>query len=179
MINSRKEISITEVEKILKKQKIIFSFWNCSSTKDDPYQMWYLPLKELFGKTILFDPRKERFIHGSEKMNKLFFELIKKEKPNYIFTNVRRDEQTIETIEKVREISPKTKLIAFSGDDDKDFEPLKRYQALFIDCTFIAQPGYLEKYYKDGIKNAFHSFSINTNLFRPINTKKIYDVTFI
>ena len=174
-----KGYSNAEVEKILKKQKIVFSFWNCSSTRDDPYQMWYLPLKELFEKAILFDPRKERFIHGSEKMNELFFELIEKEKPDYVFTNVRRDEQTIETMEKVREISPKTKIIAFSGDDDKDFEPLKRYQALFVDCTFITQPDWIEKYYKDGIKNAFYSFSINTNLFRPMNLEKIYDVTFI
>jgi len=174
-----KNLSISEVEKILKKQKIVFAFWNCSSTKDDPYQMWYLPLKELFGKTIIFDPRKERFIHGSKKMNELFFNLIKKEKPDYVFTNVRRDEQTIETMEKIKEISPKTKIIAFSGDDDKDFEPLKRYQALFVDCTFITQPDWIEKYYKDGIKNAFYSFSINTNLFRPMNLEKIYDVTFI
>ena len=174
-----KNLSISEVEKILKKQKIVFAFWNCSSTKDDPYQMWYLPLKELFGKTIIFDPRKERFIHGSKKMNELFFNLIKKEKPDYVFTNVRRDEQTIETMEKIKEISPKTKIIAFSGDDDKDFEPLKRYQALFVDCTFIAQPNCIEKYHTDGINNSFYSFSINTNLFKPMNLEKIYDVTFI
>ena len=179
MTNLKKNLSIAEVENTLKKQKLVFSFWNCSSTKDDPYQMWYLPLKELFRKAILFDPRKERFIHGSKKMNELFFELIKKEKPNYVFTNVRRDEQTIHTMEKIKEISPKTKIIAFSGDDDKDFEPLKRYQALFIDCTFIAQPGYIEKYYADGINNSFYSFSINTNLFKPLNIEKIYDVTFV
>lgn len=174
-----KKFSISEIEKILKKQKIVFAFWNCSSKEDDPYQMWYLPLKKLFGKAILFDPRQMRFCYGSKKMNELFFSLIKKEKPDYIFTNVRRDEQTIETMEKIKEISPKTKIIAFSGDDDKDFEPLKRYQALFVDCTFIAQPGYIEKYYADGIKKVFHSFSINTNLFKQENTEKIYDVTFI
>ncbi len=174
-----RKVSISEVEKILKKQKLVFSIWNCSSTKDDPYQMWYLPLKELFGKAILFDPRKERFIHGSKKMDEMFFELIKKEKPEYLFTNVRRDKQTIETMEKVKEISPMTKIIAFSGDDDKDFEPLKRYQALFVDCTFVAQPNCIEKYYADGIKNVFYSFSINTNLFKPINLEKIYDVIFI
>ena len=179
MTKLKKKFSIAEVEKTLKKQKIVFSFWNCSNTKDDPYQMWYLPLKELFKEAILFDPRKERLIHGSEKMNELFFELIKKEKPDYVFTNVRRDEQTIYTMEKIKEISPITKIIAFSGDDDKDFEPLKRYQALFVDCTFIAQPGYLEKYYAEGIKNSFYSFSINTNLFKPLNLEKIYDVTFI
>ncbi len=179
MTKLKTKFSIEEVENILKKQKIIFSFWNCSSKKDDPYQMWYLPLKKLFGKAILFDPRQMRLLYGSEKMNELFFSLIEKEKPDYVFTNVRRDEQTIETMEKIKKIFPKTKIIAFSGDDDKDFEPLKRYQALFVDCTFIAQPDYIEKYYKDDIKNAFYSFSINMDLFNQVKTEKIYDVTFI
>lgn len=175
----RKKISTNRIEKILKKQSMVFSYWNCSNTKDDPYQMWYLSLKKLLGRVILFDPRKERLIHGSEIMKKKFFSLIKRKNPDYLFTNVRRDEQTIYDMEKVHKISPKTKIISFSGDDDKDFEPLKRYQALFVDCTFIAQPGWDKKYLNDEIKNIFHSFSINNEIFKPLNMKKTYDVTFI
>lgn len=177
---NKKKIPLSKVENILKKQKIIFAIWDSSSKKSDPYQLFYLPLKKIFGKAILFDPRIMRREHGPEKMNELFFSLIKKEKPEYFITNVRRDEQTIETMEKIKEISPNTKTIAFSGDDDKDFEPLKRYQALFVDCTFVAQPNYLENYYKDGIKNIFPQVGTNLEIFKPIkNTKKIYDVTFV
>ena len=179
-LRNEKKLKGLDIEKILKKQKLVFAIWNGSSKKTDPYPLFYLPLKKLFGKAILFDPRKIRHLEGSEKMNELFFSLIDKEKPNYVFTNVRRDEQTIETMEKIREISPNTKIIAFSGDDDKDFEPLKRYQALFVDCTFVAQPNYLKNYYKDGVKNVFMQAGTNLDIHKPIkNVKKIYDVTFI
>jgi len=136
-------------------------------------------MKKIFGKAILFDPRKLRAIHGSEKMNNLFLSMIKKEQPDYIFANIRRDEVTISTMEKVRQASPKTKIISFSGDDERDFEPLKRYQALFVDCTLVAQVDYLKNYLKDGINNIYPTFGINTDIFKPIDTKKIYDVTFI
>ncbi len=179
-LRNEKKLKGLDIEKILKKQKLVFAIWNGSSKKTDPYPLFYLPLKKLFGKAILFDPRKIRHLEGSEKMNELFFSLIDKEKPNYVFTNVRRDEQTIETMEKIKEISPNTKIIAFSGDDDKDFEPLKRYQALFVDCTLVAQPNYLKNYYKDGVKNVFMQVGTNLDIHKPIkNVKKIYDVTFI
>ncbi|MEK6889147.1 MAG: glycosyltransferase [Nanoarchaeota archaeon] len=172
-------IPMKEVEKALKKQKLIFAFWNCSSKKDTPYQNYYLPLKRLFGKTILFDPRKMRYLYGSDKMNSLLLSLVEKEKPHYIFLIVRREEMTIETMDKIKKISPSTKIIAFSGDDDKDFEPLKRYQALFVDCTLVAQVSYMDNYYKDGIKNIYRTVGVNSDTFKPVKTEKIYDVTFI
>lgn len=173
------KLSIHEVENALKKQKIVFAFWNCSSKRDAPYQNYYLPLKKIFGKTILFDPRRLRAIYGSEKMNQLFLSLIKKEKPEYLFVNVRRDELTISTMERVKKISSNTKVISFSGDDERDFEPLKRYQALFVDCTLVAQVDYLKNYLKEGVKNVYPTFGINTDIFRPIKTRKVYDATFI
>ncbi|HCR36084.1 TPA: hypothetical protein DIU22_03535 [Candidatus Woesebacteria bacterium] len=173
------KIKQEELERVLKKQKILFAMWSASSKNEAPYQNYYLPLKNIFGKTILFDPRKERFSRGSEKMNQMFSSLIKKEMPDYIFLIVGRDELTIQTMAEIKKISPKIKVIAFVGDDDTEFETLKRYQALFVDCNFIAQPNYVAEYKKEGIKNVFPTISINTDIFKPIKTKKIYDVTFI
>src|SRR3989344_1299495 len=179
MAKSKKKFSALKIDKILKKQKIVCSFWNCSDKRDSTYQNYYLLFKRIFGKTILFDPRKERFLHNSKKMNELFFALIKKEKPDYLFTNVRRDEQTIETMMEVKKISPKTKTLMFSGDDDLDFEPLKRYQALFVDCTLVAQIEYIKNYYNDGIKNVYPMIPSDEESNKPLKLKKIYDVTFI
>ena len=174
-----KNLSISEVEKILKKQKIVFAFLNCSVKGNSLYQNYCLPLKKLFGKIILFDPLKIMDSYGHEKMQEIFLSLIKKEKPEYIFLNGRRDELTIETIERIKKLSPNTKIIAISGDDDKDFEPLKRYHALFMDCTLIHQVNYLKNYYKDGVKNIYPAVGINTEIFKPINAERIYDVTFM
>ena len=177
--NKNKKFSISEVENILKNQKIIFALWNGASKKDSHHQNFYLPLKKLFGEAILFDPRKVRFAHGSEKMNKLFLSLVEKEKPDYIFLIVGRDELTIETMDEIKKIYPKTKIIALVGDDDTQFETLKRYQELFVDCSFISQLNYEKNYRKDGMKNTFPTTSINTDIFYSMNAKKIYDVTFI
>src|SRR3989344_7015329 len=174
-----KNLSISEVEKILKKQKIVFAFLNSSDKKDSLHQNYYLPLKKLFGKIILFDPLKIMDSYGHEKMQEIFLSLIKKEKPEYIFLNGRRDELTIETIERIKKLSPNTKIIAISGDDDKDFEPLKRYHALFMDCTLTHQPDYLNEYHKDEIKNVYPAVGINIEIFKSMNLKKIYDITFM
>ncbi len=177
---SKKKFSISEVKKILKKQKMIISYWNCSEKKDTSYQNYYLPFKKIFKRVILFDPRQERTRHGLGKSEDMFISLVKNEKPDYIFTNVRRDGQTIETMTRVKEISPETKILAFSGDDDQDFEPLKRYQALFVDCTLVGQVQYLENYHKEGVKNTLpYLTSLNTDILRPMNLKKIYDVMFL
>ena len=174
-----KKISIQEVEKTLKKQKLIFAFLNSSDKKDSLHQNYYFQLKKLFGKTIIFDPLKIMNYYGHKKMQEIFLSLIKKEKPEYIFLSGRRDELTIETIEQIKKISPSTKIIAISGDDDKDFEPLKKYHALFMDCTIIHQIDYLKNYYKESVRNIYPTLGINTEIFKPMNLKKIYDVVFV
>lgn len=179
MIKSEKELSVSQVERALKKQKMIFAFLNNSTRKDASYQNYYLPLKKLFGKVIIFDPLRAMAISGKNQMEEKFISLIKREKPDYIFIDSRGNELTIDFLERIRKISPDTKIISYTGDDDKDFENLKRYHALFMDCTITAQPHFLGKYHHDGVRNVCSSFGINTKVFRPMDTKKIYDVTFI
>ena len=111
-----KIFSMSEVEKTLKNQKLIFAFLNSSDKKDSLNQHYYLLLKKLFGRTIIFDPLKIMDFYGHKKMQEIFLSLIKKEKPEYIFLNGRRDELTIETIERIKKLSPNTKIIAISGD---------------------------------------------------------------
>ncbi|NCO11749.1 hypothetical protein CO038_01100 [Candidatus Pacearchaeota archaeon CG_4_9_14_0_2_um_filter_39_13] len=174
-----KNLPFSKVEKTLKKQKLVFAFLNCSVKGDSLYQNYCLPLKKLFGKVFLFDPLKETALNGYKKMEGLFISLVKKEKPEYIFINSRRDELTFETLDRLRKASPKTKIISISGDDDKDFDSVKRYHALFMDCTIIHQINYLKNYYRESIKNIFPTLGINTEIFRPMNLKKIYDVVFV
>ena len=174
-----KIFSMSEVEKTLKNQKLIFAFLNSSDKKDSLHQHYYLLLKKLFGRTIIFDPLKIMDFYGHKKMQEIFLSLIKKEKPEYIFLNGRRDELTIETIEKIKKISSNIKIIAVTGDDDRHFESLQRYIALFIDCTLSHHPNYLKRYYQDGIMNVHTALAINTEILKPINTKKIYNVSFV
>ncbi len=179
MEKSNRKLSISEVERILKKQKLIFAFLNSSVKGDSLYQNYYLPLKKLFGEVIVFDPSIVTISYGYRKMEERFVSLIKKEKPEYIFINNRRDELTLETLEKLRKASPATRIISTSGDLDKDFEPVKRYEALFMDGTIIHSVNYLKNYYKEGVKNIYPTLGINVGIFKPMNLKKIYDVVFV
>ena len=112
-------------------------------------------------------------------MNQMFLNFIEKEKPNCIFMWIKCDEFFLDTFLKIREISPKTQVILSFGDDEITFERFSRYLVLFLDYGLISQKKYLLQYHKDGIKNVFFVAGFDTNLFRPLNVKKKYDVTFI
>jgi len=157
--------------------KILFTL--STSKYLSPYQTWYPPLKSLSNKIIFFDTHWNRILYGREKMNEMFLKFIENEKPNYIHMCFGADEFDLGTFVKIREISPKTKIIGFFGDDDLEFEKYSRYLMLFLDYGFIGQYKYVPKYKKEGIKNVFGVPGFNTEIFKPMNMKKKYDVTFI
>lgn len=144
-----------------------------------PYQNWYLPLEKRCNKIINFDFRKNHLYYGKDLMNKKFLELVEREKPDFIFSWLLYDEFYLKTFLKIREVSPKTKTLVFFGDDDLQFESFSRYYAIFFDYCFLAQPRYAKKYKKEGIKNVFPTLGVNTNIFKPLDLKKKYDVVFI
>ncbi len=159
--------------------KLIFAAWACENKKYASYQCWYSPLKSIFSKVILFDPQKNSLIYGREAMNEKLLELIKKEKPDFIFFWLTYDAFSIETLLKIKEISPKTKTINFFGDDDTQFECFTRYYAHLFDYSilFIQLPSRIYK--KEGINNILMSHGVNLDNFKPLNLNKKYDVTFI
>lgn len=175
----RKNKESQKIEKVLKKQKIIFAFLNNSTPNDSCYVNYYPALKKLFGKVIVFDPMATIIKLGKKGMEKNFINLVEKEKAEFLFIDSRGNELTIEFLDELRRVSPETKIISYTGDDDKDFESLKRYSSLFVDCTLTAQRDYLKKYFSDGVRNVQFTIGINTEVFRPMSMKKIYDVAFI
>ncbi len=163
----------------MNKKKLIFAAWTSSNKSYFAHNTWYKPLKKIFGDFITFDPQPIIYQYGYEEMNKMFLDLIEKEKPDYIFFWLIYDEFAIDTFIKIRELSPKTKLINFFGDDDTRFDIYSRYYSLFIDFPLMSQKSYLSEYYKEGIKNAHYSCGVNVEEFKPLKLEKKYDVTFI
>ena len=104
------------------KKKLIFAAWTSSNTSYFAHNTWYKPLKRIFGDFIIFDPQQLIYQYGHEEMNRMFLDLVEKEKPDYIFFWLIYDEFSVDTFIKLREISPKTKLINFFRDDDKRFD---------------------------------------------------------
>ena len=159
------------------KRKIIYAgnankyYWH--------YQNWVPVLKRLSDEFICFDYRVQHLLHGKELMNKNFLKLIKKEKPDFIFFILFRDEFDIETLLKIKEISPKTKIINFFGDDDIQFESFSRYYALVFDYCLIGQKQFAKDYNHEGVSNVLFTTGTDNKKIESSNLAKKYDVTFI
>lgn len=175
-----KRISLSETRKLLKNKTAVCALWNCKDKKNWPYQLGYLVYKDLFKEVFLFDPKVERLKYGSEVMKKNLFAIINSEKPDYLFLLLEANDLSLDTLEKIKKISPKTKTIAIFGDDDIHFSTRSRYYTLFLDYCIFCPTKYFSSYKKDGITNALpFEGGVNTRIFRPLHLEKKYDVVCI
>jgi len=163
--------------KEIKFEKIMFLETNSESYAY--FQNMYSTLSRFCKKMIHFNRRDYYFKFGKRKMNKMFLDLVEKEKPEYIFTWLTWDEFYPETLLKIKKISPNTKTVAIFGDDVHQFDDFSRYYALLFDYSFTTLKSFLQRYNQDGIDNVFFTSLTDNKNFHPVKTEKIYDVTFI
>ncbi len=166
------------IEKLNK--KMLFAAWACTNKGYFSYQSWYSVLKKMFKSLIVFDPQQQTYNLGKNGMNKAFLEVVEKEKPDYIFFWLMYPpEFYLETLGKIKLVSPNTKVLNFFGDDDILFEIYTKYLANFVDYPLASHMEHFWKYKENNIPNAFSTFGVNTDNFKPLKLKKKYDVTFI
>jgi hypothetical protein len=162
----------------LKKRKILLANWGCA----DPDSLQcrdLIPLfKKMFGKLIILPLRNYYYFYGKRELNIKFLRIIKREKPDYLIFCDRYNEIEIDTIKKIKEISPNTKTILEQGDDDLRFDDWGRYLALFFDYVMTTKKE-TEIYKKENINDVFFLLGTDPNFYRPLNLEKKYDVTFI
>lgn len=163
----------------LKNKTLLLASLNCTKEDEFSRKNLYPPFKKLFGKVALFDTKINYFHFGKEKMNKNFLKVLKKENPDYLFLDLGYDEFYLETLEKIKKISPKTVTLTLFGDDNWRYDDFSRYYALFFDYIFISEKMHHKDYGKDGLKNTTLLLGANTEIFKPLNLNKKYDVTFI
>lgn len=160
-------------------KKILFAAWAANNKNYASYQSWHGPLKNLFKYFISFDPQEELSKLSKQEMNEKFLSLISKEQPDYILFWLIHDEFPIETFVKIREVSPKTKLINFFGDDDILYDNFSKYYADFFDYGLVFQDSYIKKYEKDRILKVYKAAGATTSAFFPQKVEKKYDISFI
>jgi len=163
---------------MLKNKKILFAAWSCHNKNYHAYHMWDSPLKKIFGKVITFDPQEVIYKDGKDEMNKKFLEVLEKEKPDYLFLWLIYEEFYLETLEKIKEISPKTKIVNFCGDDDLMFNTSTIYLFPFIDYFLYSQLQFSSSYKKYN-KKIFFGGGVDTSIFKPMKTKYLYDSSFV
>ncbi|MAG01707.1 hypothetical protein CMI42_00040 [Candidatus Pacearchaeota archaeon] len=163
-------------ENFPKAGKILFTL---SKSRYHPaFQTWYFPLKRQCKELICFDTHWNEILYGKKIMNRKFIEFIKKEEPDYILLGSGPDELYLDTLLKIKQVSPKTKTMMSFGDDDVEFERFSRYIMLFIDIAIVHQKKFMGKYKKEGIKNIFYATGLDSGTFKPLDIEKKYDITF-
>lgn len=177
--NKKEKLTIAETKKLLREKTSLLAMWECESELGQTYKTWYPALVKLFKEVLLFDPRLKKFEFGPEYMKKKILEVISKNKPDYVFISYGAEETNIQVIEGINKISPHTKVIIFSSDDNACFYEIFRYISFFADCVLVGQPDYLSAYKKEGFTNALPFFITDTETFRPLSVSKKYDLSFV
>jgi len=162
---------------ILKNKTFLLASQGCKIRDHYQYLDWVPIFEKMFAKLIVFSTRDNYFRYGKEKMNQLFLEVIKNEKPDFTLLSMNYDEFEPETLLQIKEISPNTKVIHFFGDDEWRFEDWSRYYVPFFDYCLVTERDTSE-YKKDKIKNVYSLLGINPERFKPLNLEKKYDVIF-
>ncbi|MAH03327.1 hypothetical protein CMI39_00905 [Candidatus Pacearchaeota archaeon] len=164
--------------KSLKSKKILLASWGCKVKTSQEYRDWPPVFKKIFKKVILFSTKNEFYYFGKEALNKNFLDLLKKEKPDYLLICPVLNEFEIDTLLKIKEITPDTKTMMWTGDDEFRFDDWTRYYALFFDYILTTKKE-ISIFKDDGIRKVDFMIGVNPGYHRPLNLKEIYDVTFI
>lgn len=164
-------------EKKLNK-KVLNAAWACHNKKWHTYQLWDQPLRDKFQKVITFDPQEVFYKYGKDEMNKRFLEVLRNEKPDYIFLWLMYHEFDLDTLIKIKKILPNSIIFCYNGDDDYKFDNYTINYFPMIDYFMITQVPYIAQADKGG-KKAFYGCGADITKFKPSNLKKDIDVSFV
>lgn len=163
----------------LKDKKIMLATWACE-VKDHYQHLDWIPLfKKKFKSLSVYSPRESYLKFGKDRMNREFLNRLKKEKPDFLLMSLSYDEFSPETLLKIKQISPNTTTIHFFGDDEWRYDDWSRHYAPFFDFIIISEKD-ISEYKKDGIgSNVYFLHGVNESRFKPTNSEKKYDVSFL
>ncbi|MBI2630282.1 glycosyltransferase [Candidatus Pacearchaeota archaeon] len=168
------------MNKLLKTKKAMVIASDCEDKRDQEfaYKNFFLPMQKIFQEVVPFDLRKRYFIYGKRKMNQDLLKTIEKVKPDYILFSMSYDEVFFKTLETIRKKYPNTALLQWFGDDTWRFDDWSRHIVLFFDYILSSEKNEHD-YKKDGINTAHFLNGANQDVFKPMDTEKKYDVTFV
>lgn len=115
---------------------------------------------------------------GRNKMNQKLLEIALKEKPDLCFVGMLDNEIKKNTLDKLKKLGITT--LGWFGDDHWRFDSYSKYYAPYFFWIATTDPSAPEKYKKIGYPNAIYAPSAaNTNIFKPVSSKKKIEVSFI
>lgn len=128
---------------------------------------------------IYFDFMSLMREHGRKWMNNRLMDVVKKEKPDLMFTVLFRDELDRKIVSKISEKTDTVTLNWFC-DDHWRFDNFSRHWAPCFNWVVTTAESALPKYAKIGYRNVIKSqWACNHFLYKKLNLPLKYDVTFV
>ena len=135
------------------------------------------PLKEIFSEVIVYDMWKSYAEIGVRKSNEEIIEIVCAEQPKYLLWLSMMYEIMEPTFQRVREQG--TLVVGWFFDDEIRFDNFSKWWIPFLDYCLTNDKEAVRKYEKLGIHAKHMVLGSNPNIFKRVDTKLIYDVTFI
>jgi len=139
---------------------------------------FFEPLKNIAHNVIRYNYIEKMNAIGKRKMNKEIINIVKTERPEYVFFITYGDKIIKDsTLDKIGILG--SKVIAWFGDDHRRFDNYSRFVSKHIFCS-ITTDKEAYKRYKDLCLNVIMSqWASNPNYYKKISSNFKYDVTFV
>lgn len=127
--------------------------------------------------------RKKNIVLNQKRLLELLAQM--ENKPDILLMQTWEWRIGLETLEKVRNMYPKIKIVNISMDDRHSFwiYGFKKFGSAGLvpqlDYVFTTSSEFVEFYEKEGCKAYFYPLASDDNIFRPLNIPKKYDVGFV
>jgi len=135
------------------------------------------PLKKIFSNVIVYDYLKRYVEVGVKRTNQEILDIVNQKKPDYVFWPSMTYEILESTFDKIRLQGPK--VIGWFFDDEIRFDDYSKWWIPYLDYILTTDKESIKKYQMFG-GTAIYSLNFsNSEYFKKLDTKKIYDVSFV
>ncbi len=158
---------------------IQYSFYKKSYGLSFEHNNFYLSLKNMPGVEVIYLPFDRILEVGKKRFNEELKEAIDREQPDLLFVFMLTDEVNMELLDEIRK-KGKMKTLAWFSDDTWRYYSYSKQWAAHFDWTVTVYAQPYQWYLRDGFKNVIYSqWAANVKLYRPANTSRKTDVSFI
>ncbi|MGD9110564.1 MAG: hypothetical protein PVG93_06445, partial [Phycisphaerales bacterium] len=138
---------------------------------------FYEPLTHIFSKVINYNYIERIGQIGKESMNAEIIEVVKSQKPEYVFLHAYQDQVELKTLDAVNVLG--SKVIVWFSDDHWRFEDYSKIVARHAFCSVTTDKYAVEKYKKLGLKVIKSQWASNHNYYKKIYCDFVCDVSFV
>lgn len=137
----------------------------------------YESLLNLFSEIVRYFYRREFRSSGIAKVQKDIINLVKTEKPDYVFLPTSMYEIQENTLKQIR--ASGALIFAWYSDDHCRFDNYSKYFIPLVDYNITTDAASYQKYKQLGAKCVLSQWAVNHRNYKKINKKMKYDVSFV